>query len=88
MVKLFWNTHNQINKTINDKDKQSALNYKWGVYHKENSDKWINYILKKINFVNIKDISELESKDTLVIVDSGIEFKKELYIKLKLTFCK
>ena len=42
MIKLFWNTHNQ-KKTITDNknlEKEEALNLKWGVYHKKNSDIW------------------------------------------------
>ena len=43
MIKLFWNTHNQIkSSTSND--------YIWGNYHKENSHKWIYEILKKIKY--------------------------------------
>ena len=54
MIKLFWNTHNQIKpKTITEKGKDS-LNYIWGLYHQKNSDKWIYDVLKKINFKSIK----------------------------------
>ena len=42
MIKLFWNTHNQNKPTSNDPiNKETARNYKWGLYHKDNSDKWI-----------------------------------------------
>ena len=39
MIKLFWNTHNQIKpKTITEKGKDS-LNYILVLYHQKNSDK-------------------------------------------------
>ena len=49
MFKLFWNTHNQIKPTTNDPNKEDVFDYKWGIYHKKNSDKWIFHILKKGN---------------------------------------
>ena len=41
MIKLFWNTHNQkkpnsVNKKIREKEE---LDYGWGRYHKQSSDK-------------------------------------------------
>ena len=36
MIKLFWNTHNQIAPNLKEKDKEIIRNYKWGLYHKEN----------------------------------------------------
>ena len=41
MIKLFWNTHNQkkptsANKKIREKEE---LDYGWGQYHKQNSNK-------------------------------------------------
>ena len=50
MIKLFWNTHNQITPTSQNPNKEDTFDYKWGVYHKNNSDKWIHHILSKINF--------------------------------------
>ena len=73
MIKLFWNTHNQ-KKTINN-NKKEAVDYKWGVYHKKNSDVWIYEILKKINYDIIETEKKLEKGDTLIIVDSSIENK-------------
>ena len=76
MIKLFWNTHNQ-KKTINN-NKKEAVDYKWGVYHKKNSDVWIYEILKKINYDIIETEKKLEKGDTLIIVDSSIESLKPL----------
>jgi len=83
MIKLFWNTHNQIKSSTNKKD---ALNYAWGIYHKENSNLWIYEILKKVNYNIIENLDSLENNDILIIIDSSIEKKAEQYEKLKL-FC-
>ena len=88
MVKLFWNTHNQIIPTSNDPNKEDVFDHKWGVYHKDNSDKWINYILEKIKPQVIGSKDELEDGDTLIIVDSSIEKKIDLYTNLKLICSK
>ena len=90
MIKLFWNTHNQKKPSSSDKiffEKQE-LNLSWGIYHKSNSDKWIYEILKKIQYNIIENETSLEKEDTLVIVDSGVEQKAELYAKLKLICSK
>ena len=84
MIKLFWNTHNQQkpnseNKKI--KEKQES-NYGWGNYHKKSSNKWIFEILKKVEHESVDDLTNLQKEDTLIIIDSGIEEKNELYIKL------
>ena len=63
MVKLFWNTHNQIKSSVANHD------YIWGNYHKENSDKWIYEILNKVNFSLIDNLNSLESDDILILVD-------------------
>ena len=49
MIKLFWNTPNQKKPSLSDKKffEQQELNLSWGIYHKNNSDKWIYEILKK-----------------------------------------
>ena len=86
MIKLFWNTHNQ-KKTISN-NKKEAVDYKWGVYHKKNSDVWIYEILKKINYDIIETEKKLEKGDTLIIVDSSIENKIEFYNKLRLICSK
>ncbi len=86
MIKLFWNTHNQT-KTITEDKKikdNDAINYKWGIYHKKNSNIWIYEILKKIEYKIIDSERNLEKEDILIIVDSSIEKKAELYNKLKL----
>ena len=88
MIKLFWNTQNQdipFKSELSDKDK---LDHKWGLYHKDNSNNWIFNILKKINYKMIEDIQDLESKDILIIIDSSVEKKNELYTKLKLICSK
>jgi len=90
MIKLFWNTDNQ-KKTITNDNKiknQEIIDYKWGVYHKNNSDKWIYEILKKIKFSIIDSEKNLEHGDILIIIDSNPEKKVELYNKLKLTCSK
>jgi len=77
MIKLFWNTHNQT-KTVTDDKKikdNDALNYKWGIYHKKNSNIWIYEILKKIKYTIIDSERNLEKEDILIIVDSSIEKK-------------
>ena len=84
MIKLFWNTENQKVPDPNKKDSKEIADYSWGFYHKKNSDKWIFHILKKIHFKLIKNHNELESGDILIIVDSSVENKEELYTKLKL----
>ena len=88
MIKLFWNTHNQLKPNIKDKDTKDSINYRWGLYHKNYSDKWIYEILKKINYKLINDFSDIENNDMLIIIDSSIEKKKELYSKLKLICSK
>ncbi len=84
MIKLFWNTNNQQKPNSDDKkirEKQES-NYGWGEYHKKSSDKWIYEILKKVEYNVVTDLTDLEKEDTLIIVDSGIEEKNSLYIKL------
>ena len=48
MIKLFWNTHNQNKSRGNNTDTKNDRDYIWGLYHKDNSDKWIYEILNKI----------------------------------------
>ena len=90
MIKLFWNTHNQ--KKTDTKDKKIIekfdRDYVWGIYHKNNSNLWIYEILKKTKYNIIKQETELEKDDTLIIVDSSLEEKNELYAKLKLICSK
>jgi len=88
MIKLFWNTHNQ-KKTNTDQPKdKDDRDYKWGLYHKENSDKWIYEILNEIQFKLIQNEKDLESGDILIIIDSSVENKSELYTRLKLICSK
>jgi len=90
MIKLFWNTHNQ--KKSDSKDKKIVekhdRDYKWGQYHKKNSDKWIYEILKKTKYEIILNEKKIEKNDILIIIDSSIEEKSELYLKLNLICSK
>ena len=88
MIKLFWNTHNQIKTDSNDPNSKEAVNLTWGRYHRKNSDKWVYEILKKIQYNPIESIEEIESEDILIIVDSSIETKEIFYNKLKLLSSK
>ena len=90
MIKLFWNTHNQRKSNSDDKKikKKEEMDYEWGLYHKKNSDKWIYEILKKVKYNIIENETNLEKEDTLIIVDSSVEKKAELYAKLKLICSK
>ena len=88
MIKLFWNTHNQNKPKPNEINTKEARDYIWGLYHKDNSDKWIYKILDKIQFKIIQNEKDLESGDILIIVDSSIEKKNELYTKLGLICSK
>ena len=72
MIKLFWNTHNQIKPSESKKD---AMDYAWGIYHKENSNKWIYEILKKVKYNVIEDEKDINNNDIVIIVDSSIEKK-------------
>ena len=83
MIKLFWNTHNQ--KKINGIEDRDFI---CGKYHRENSDKWIYEILKKVQFKKIQNEDELQKNDTLLIIDSNVVSKADLYSKLKLTCSK
>ena len=84
MIKLFWNTHNQIAPNPNELNNEVARNYKWGLYHKNNSDKWVYEILNEIKYTVVKSSENIEENDVLIIVDSTIEKKTEFYSKLKL----
>ena len=88
MIKLFWNTHNQNKPNPNKSNKENARDQIWGVYHKDCSDKWIYEILNKIEFEVIQSEKELESGDIIIIVDSSVEKKEELYTKLELICSK
>ena len=88
MIKLFWNSHNQTVVNSNKSNKELAKNKIWGVYHKENSDKWIFEILNKVEFKVIESEKKLETRDILIIVDSSIENKNEFYKKLRLICSK
>ena len=90
MIKLFWNTHNQRKSNSDDKKirEKEEMDYGWGLYHKKNSNKWIYEILKKIKYNIIENETNLEKEDTLIIVDSSVEKKVELYTELKLICSK
>ena len=84
MIKLLWNTHNQNKFNPNKTNKENARDQIWGKYHKDYSDKWIYEILNKIEFEVIQSERDLKYEDILIIVDSSIEEKEELYTKLEL----
>jgi len=86
MVRLFWNTHNQLKDNTDNKKK--ASDHLWGVYHKENSNLWINEILKKVEYSIIESEKNLENGEVLIIVDSSVEKKIKLYERLKLICSK
>ena len=90
MIKLFWNTHYQKKSDSKDKEiiEKHDRDYVWGIYHKKNSDLWIYEILKKTKYNIIEKETNLEKNDTLIIVDSSIEEKNELYTKLRLICSK
>ena len=88
MIKLFWNTHNQNKSNLNKSNEKNARDQIWGIYHKDCSDKWIYEILNKIKFKIIQSEKDLESEDILIIVDSSVENKEELYTKLELICSK
>ena len=89
MIKLFWNTHNFKKETDSEKISTKLVrDYKWGIYHKKSSDKWIYEILGKIKYENINSENQIEQNDILIIVDSGIEEKENLYEKLNLICSK
>ena len=88
MIKLFWNSHNQINSNSEQTNKELSKNKIWGLYHKKNSDKWIFEILKEIKFTIVEDEQNIENGDNLIIVDSSVENKEELYKRLKLICSK
>ena len=83
MIKLFWNSHNQNKPNPNKPNDKKDKDYIWGLYHKNNSDKWIYEILAKIQFQEIQSEKDLESDDILIVVDSSVEEKNEFYVKLK-----
>ena len=86
MVKLFWNTHNQIKSPTNNK--KDAMDYIWGLYHKENSNTWISEILKEVKYNVAENEKNIENGDILIIVDSSIEKKIKQYERLKLICSK
>ena len=90
MIKLFWNTHNQKkpNSTVKKIREKEEQDYGWGLYHKKNSDKWIYEILKKIKYNVIDSERNLEKDDILIIIDSSVEEKNELYTRLNLICSK
>tara|TARA_B100000029_G_scaffold507589_1_gene592541 strand:- start:336 stop:1226 length:891 start_codon:yes stop_codon:yes gene_type:complete len=90
MIKLFWNTHNQKkpNSTIKKIREKEELDYGWGLYHRKNSDLWIYEILKKTKYNAIDSLENIEKNDILIIIDSSVEEKSELYAKLNLICSK
>ena len=78
MIKLFWNTHNEIRQKLDkSNNKDATTDFGWGIYHKNNSDKWIHEILRKIKLKIVNNTKELEKGDHLIVVDSSVEKKDE-----------
>ena len=73
MIKLFWNTHHLHKNNSEKNSEKNARDYKWGIYHKKNSDKWIYEILKKIKYSVIEKENNLEKEDVLIIIDYIIQ---------------
>ena len=90
MIKLLWNTHNQKKSNTTDKriQEEEEGDYAWGIYHKKNSNLWIEEILKKINYNIITNETNLEKDDILIVVDSSVEKKKDFYTKINLICSK
>jgi len=88
MIKLFWNTHNQIEPKLGEPKIEDTVNHKWGLYHKENSNNWIYEILNKVQYQTIDSLQDIENQDILIIVDSSVEKKINFYNKLKLLSSK
>ena len=88
MIKLLWNTENQNFLNSNQSKNKDIVDKKWGIYHKKNSDKWIYEILKKIEYNIIQSETNLEKNDILIIIDSSVEEKSELYAKLNIICSK
>ena len=84
MIKLFWNTQNQNKETSNNLNAKKARDYAWGIYHKNNSNIWIYEILNKVKFKIINNENDLDKGDNLIVVDSSVEEKEDLYLKLSL----
>ena len=78
MIKLFWNTQNQIPPTTNNPNNEDVFDHNWGLYHQKNSFEWIKEILKKIKFEIINDENDLTNEDILIIIDSSVEKKIKL----------
>ncbi len=70
MIKLFWNTHNEIaSDSDKSNEKDVTTDSGWGIYHKNNSDKWIYDILNKTRFDIIQNEKDLDNNDILIIID-------------------
>ena len=68
-MKLLWNTNKNINSF-------------WGNYHFINSTSWIYTIVEQAKYEIIDHVSKIDEKDQLIIIDSQLSIKKELYEKL------
>ena len=68
-MKLLWNTNKNINSF-------------WGNYHFINSTSWIYTIIEQTKYEIIDHVNKIDEKDQLIIIDSQLSIKKELYEKL------
>ena len=68
MIKLLWNTHNHKKTPTEDKEikKKEAVEFKWGIYHKKNSNIWIYEILSKVKYNIIESIENLKKEAKLL----------------------
>ena len=75
MIKLFWNTHNQI---IQKSEKKNTNNYIWGLYHKDNlrRNNIITLEVIKNGWLITGDIAIFDIDGFLKIVDR----KKEMVL--------
>ena len=78
MIKLLWNTHKLTINQTNKNSSNDSTDLSWGVYHKKFSDKWIFEILGNVKYKFIENVQQIESKDTLIIIDSSVDKKKKL----------
>ena len=78
MIKLLWNTQNQIvPKPSDSKYKELSRNHIWGVYHKNNSEKWILEVLNKIKFKKITNENEIDNDNEKDIQSSKSKPKRK-----------
>ena len=90
MLKLFWNTANNssFDNNLVDSSKFRWKGNIWGEYHKNNSNKWIFFLIEKTRPKIVQNLNEINSGDELIIIDSSVEKKINFYTKLNLICSK